>query len=46
MYVRTVVRDVRWVKVDRQPADNYTLFYGNANGNHHLGTGFSYVGEW
>jgi hypothetical protein len=23
-----------------EPADSYTMFYGNENDNHHLGTGF------
>jgi hypothetical protein len=34
------VQGVRWDTVGSQPVGNYTLFYGNVNGNHHLGTGF------
>jgi hypothetical protein len=35
------VQEVRWDKVDTEPADNYTFFYRNGNADHHLGTGFS-----
>jgi len=35
-----VVQDVRWVEVGSQPEGNYTVFYGNGNANHHLGTVF------
>jgi len=35
------VQEIRWDKGGSELADDYTLFYGNLNANHHLGTGFS-----
>jgi hypothetical protein len=38
------VQEVRWDKGGTEPAGDYTLFYGNGNADHHLGTGFfSYI---
>jgi hypothetical protein len=34
------VKEIRRDKDYSQPADNYTLSYGNGKANHHLGTGF------
>jgi exonuclease III len=34
------VKQVRWEKGGTEPAGDYTLFYGNGNADHHLGTGF------
>jgi hypothetical protein len=33
------VQDVRWVKSNNQPADDYTYSSINGNDNHRLGTG-------
>jgi hypothetical protein len=34
------VKEVRWDKGGTELAGDYTLFYGNGNADHHLGTGF------
>jgi hypothetical protein len=34
------VQEVRWEKSDTEQAEDYTLFYGEENGDHQLGTGF------
>jgi hypothetical protein len=34
------VQEVRWDKDGSQPADDYTISYGNGNDNYHLGVGF------
>jgi hypothetical protein len=33
------VKEVRWVNNGSEPADDYTVFYGNGNANHNLGLG-------
>jgi exonuclease III len=33
-------QEVRWDKGGIEPADDYTLFYGKGNADHHFGTGF------
>jgi hypothetical protein len=33
------VQEVRWDKGGTEPADSYTLFHGNENADHLLGTG-------
>jgi hypothetical protein len=33
------VQEVRWKKGGTESAIDYTIFYGNRNGNHELGTG-------
>jgi hypothetical protein len=35
------VQEVRWEKVGTERAEDYTCFYGQGNGDHQLGTGFS-----
>jgi hypothetical protein len=39
------VQEVWWEKVGTEMAEDYTLFYGEGNENHQLGTGFSYKRE-
>jgi hypothetical protein len=34
------VKEVRWEKGGTERAEDYTFFYGQGNGDHHLGTGF------
>jgi exonuclease III len=35
------VQEIRWDKGGTEPAADYTIFYGNGNVDHHLGTCFS-----
>jgi hypothetical protein len=37
------VQDVRWGGGGTESESEYTFFYGKVNGNHELGTGFSYI---
>jgi hypothetical protein len=39
------VQEVRWEKGSTERAEDYTVFYGQGNGNHQLGTVFSYTRE-
>jgi exonuclease III len=39
------VQEVRWEKGGTEQAEGYTLFYGQENGDHQLGTGFLYIRE-
>jgi hypothetical protein len=39
------VQQVRWGRGGTEPAGEHTFFYGEGNGNHELGTGFSYIRE-
>jgi hypothetical protein len=34
---------VRWDGVGTEPAGDYTVFYGQGNENHELGTGFFFL---
>jgi exonuclease III len=34
------VQEIRWVESGSQRAEDYTLYYGNENAKHRLGTGF------
>jgi exonuclease III len=46
------VQEVRWEKGGTERAEDYIFFYGQGNGEHQLGTGFSLresyqrLGEW
>jgi len=40
-----VGKEVRKDKGGSQPADDYTIFYGNGTTNYHLGASFSYTRE-
>jgi exonuclease III len=47
------VQKVRWEKGGTERTEDYTFFYGQGNGDHQLGTVFSYIresyqrlGEW
>jgi hypothetical protein len=38
-----VVQEVIWEKGSTEHAEDYTFYYGEGNGEHQLGTGFSYM---
>ena len=39
------VQEVRWEGSGTLESGNYTLFYGEGNANHKLGTGFLFIGK-
>jgi hypothetical protein len=39
------VQKVRWEKGSTEWAEDYTVFYGEGNEDHHLGTSFLYITE-